>query len=298
MDEIYLCNVPHFKGMESIQKLYGSDTLLAVAGASFNQYMTLKLSDSLKILCRLVPRPVSSSAFGVCDTSVIQHLPNKPIDPSTVNLNIAVDKNGLEAIHVVDAKRIMVSVVFADVRDLKIWSENPVKLTEAVRNVLRLFVVRSDSVVNLKRLQREQKYNIDYILVHKTDCKNNGARTTLDTSLMIVKTMSTLQFNHVEIGLEVQPLFGMEPQVSRLKNIIKVARNGCSPLCNMVGTISFEQVSVIYLHIFICYILLDTSDRTIWHWKNTISLSCYRFFKMYPVQLRVYRFHKCRSGLY
>jgi len=160
------------------------------------------------------------------------HASNKLINPSTVKLEGCINRDQIEPITVVDAKRMVVSVVF---KDSNVWCENLNKLTAVVKHLLRLFVVHNDCVVSLKRLGEKQNFNIVFILVHKTDCKNNnGARVTSNTSVMVMKTMSAIQFYHVEIGLEVQPFFGMEPQVSHLKNIIKAARNGFSPLSNMV----------------------------------------------------------------
>ncbi|XP_025416333.1 spermatogenesis-associated protein 5-like protein 1 isoform X2 [Sipha flava] len=127
----------------------------------------------------------------------------------------------------------VVSIIFKDVKYQDIWSKNTTKLADVVRHILRLYVVLNNCIVNLKKLGSKQNFNIDYILIHKTDCKN-AARISSETSIMIIKTMSTIQFYHAEIGLEIKPLFGMEPQVTCLKNIIKAARNGCNPLCTMI----------------------------------------------------------------
>jgi len=232
MDSIFLSGIPDSKGLNTIQKLYSSDTLLGTS--LFNQYVLLKISEDAKILCKLVPQPISTVAFATCDSSVINHLPNKLIDPRTVKFELSIDKGNIEPISVRVAKRIIVSVIFNDVEQQSVWSTKPTKLTKAVRNLLRLFVVHNNCIVSLKRLGSKQNLNIQFILVHKTDCENNGAHINAETSVMIIKTMSTIQFSHAEIGLVVQPLFGMEPQVSSLKNIIKAARNGFNSLCNMV----------------------------------------------------------------
>lgn len=238
-DAIFLSSVPNSKGLTTIQKLYAPDTI--VATNSFNQYVLLKISDNAEILCKLVPRLMSSNTFAICDPSVVKHAPNKLINPSTVKLERSINKDCVEPISVVNAKRIVVSVVF---KDSNVWSDNLDKLTAAVKQLLRLFVVHNDCIVSLKRLGEKQNFNIDFILVHKIDCKNNGAHITVETSVVIMKTMSAIQFYHAEIGLEVPPLFGMKPQVSRLKNIIKAARNGCSPLCNMVSVIEKVKLCV------------------------------------------------------
>jgi len=232
MDTIFLSNIPESKGTTAIQKLYASDTVLSIN--QFNQYVLLKISENAKILCKLIPQVICTNSFASCDPSVIKHAPHRLINPLTVKLEISINKEHIEPICVADAKRMVVSVIFKDVKHQNIWSKNLFKLADAIRHLLRLFVVHNDCVVNLKRLNLKQNFNIDYILVHKTDCKNNAARINSDTNIMVIKTMSTIQFFQVEIGLEVQPLFGMESQVKCLKSIIKAARNGCSPLCNMV----------------------------------------------------------------
>lgn len=233
MDTIFLSNIPDYKGTTMIQKFYASDTVFA--SSYFNQYVLLKISDNAKILCKLIPQVICTNAFASCDPSVIKHAPQKPINPLTVRLEMPINKDRIEPISVANAKRMVVSVVFKDVKHQNIWSKNLFKLADAVRHLLRLFVVHNDCIVNLKRLKLKQNFNIDFILVHKTDCKNNAARINADTIIMVIKTMSAIQFYQAEIGLEVPPLFGMESQVKCLKSIIKAARNGCCPLCNMVS---------------------------------------------------------------
>lgn len=240
MDTIFVTSVPDSKSTSAIQKLYASDTLLSAS--LFNQYVLLKISNSAKLLCKLVPQPISTYSFASCDPSVVKHATKKLINPLTVNLNVSISKDDIEPIKITSARRMVVSVVFKDVHFQNIWSKNLTKLGEAVKNLLRLFVVNDDCIVSLKRLQSKQNLNIDFILVHTTDCKNSGARITSDTSIIVINTMSTIHFNHAEIGLEIQPLFGMGPQASCIKNIIKAARNGCKPLCNMVNIIHYFRV--------------------------------------------------------
>jgi hypothetical protein len=232
MDSIFLSGIPDSKGITTIQKLYASESILTTS--LFNQYILLKISENSKILCKLVPQIAFTFTFGRCDASVINHRPNKLIDPLTVNLEVTVSKEHIEPICVTTAKRMVVSIIFKDVKYQDIWSKNTTKLADVVRHILRLYVVLNNCIVNLKKLGSKQNFNIDYILIHKTDCKN-AARISSETSIMIIKTMSTIQFYHAEIGLEIKPLFGMEPQVTCLKNIIKAARNGCNPLCTMVS---------------------------------------------------------------
>lgn len=232
MNTVFLSSVPDSKGITTIQKLFASDTLLPTC--LFNQHVLIKISDNLKLLCKLVPQLIATDTFASCDSSVIKHAPNKLIDPSTVNLELSINKDDIEPVVVANAKRMVVSVIFKDVNYQNIWSKNLNKLAEAVKNLLQLFVVHNDCIVNLKRLNSKQNLNIDYILVHKTDCKNNGAITTPETSIIVIKTMSAIKFHHAEIGLEIPPLFGMERQVSCLKNIVEAARNGYNNLCNMV----------------------------------------------------------------
>jgi len=152
---------------------------------------------------------------------------------------MCINRDQIEPISVVNSNSIVVSVVF---KDLNVWSENSITLNTVIRHLLRLFVVHSDCIVDLKHLRKNQSFNVDYILVHKTDCGNNGARVTSKTSIMVIKSMSTIQFFHAEIGLEVKPFFGMEPQISHLKKIVMAAKNGCSPLCNMVIIMLIEKV--------------------------------------------------------
>lgn len=232
MNAIFLSDVPDSKGTIVIQKLYASITILATS--SFNQYVLLKISDNIKILCKIVPQLMFTEAFASCDPSVLLCTPNKLINPSTVKLDISINKDNIKPIAVANARSIEVSVVFKDVNNQNMWSGNLLKLSEAIKNVLQLFVVCSDSIVSLKRLSSKQCYNIDYILIHKTDCKNKCSCITPETIITIIKTMSTIQFYHAEIGLQVQPFFGMETHVSRLKNIIRAARNDCNNFCNMV----------------------------------------------------------------
>lgn len=232
MNAIFLSHVPDSKGAITIQKLYASITVLATS--SFNQYVLLKISNNIKILCKIVPQLMFTEAFASCDPSVLLCTSNKLINPSTVKLDISINKDDIKPIAVTNAKSIEVSVVFKDVNNQNMWSGNLLKLSEAIKNVLQLFVVCSDSIVSLKRLSSKQIYNIDYILIHKTDCKNKGLCITPETSVVIIKTMSTIQFYHAEIGLQVEPLFGMETHVSCLKNIIRAAKNDCNNLCNMV----------------------------------------------------------------
>lgn len=233
MDMVFLSNIPDYKGTTMIQKCYASDTVFA--SSQFNQYVLLKVSDKVKILCKLIPQVICTNSFASCDPSVIKHAPHKPINPLTVRLEMPINKDHIEPICVANAKRMVVSVVFKDVKHQNIWSKNLFKLADAIRHLLRLFVVHNDCIVNLKRLKLRQNFNIDFILVHKTDCKNNAARINPDTTIMIIKTMSAIQFYQAELGLEVPPLFGMESQVKCLKSIIKAARNGCCSLCNMVS---------------------------------------------------------------
>lgn len=232
MDVIFLTSVPDSKGTNTIQKLFASDTFLDTS--LFNQHVLIKVSDNLKLLCKLVPQLITTNTFASCDPSVVKHAPNKLINPSMVNLELFINKEDIEPVVVVRAKRMVVSVIFKNVNHQNLWSENSKKLADSVKNILRLFVVHNDCIVSLKRLNSKQNLNIDYILIHKTDCKDKGARITSETSIMIIKTMSAIQFYHAEIGLEVQPLFGMENEVSCLKNIVKAARNGYNNLCNMV----------------------------------------------------------------
>lgn len=237
MEKIYLSNVPDSKGTSSIQKLYASDNLLATS--FFNQYVLLQISDSAKILCKVIPQLTSTDIFASCDASVVKHAHNKLINPLLVKLDVPIKKEHIEPICVTNAKRMVVSVIFNDVKHQNIWSKDLPKLTVIIRHLLRLFVVHNDCIVSLKRLKLSQNFNIDFILIHKTDCENNAARTNSETSIMVIKTMSTIQFYHGEIGLEVEPLFGLESQVACLKNIINAARNGCNSLCNMVSMFYF-----------------------------------------------------------
>lgn len=259
METIFLSNIPNSKGTTMIQKLYASDTILD--NSQFNQYVLLKISDKAKILCKIIPRVICTNAFASCDPSVIKHAPQKLINPLTVKLEIPINKEHVEPICVTNSKRMVVSVVFKDVKHQNIWSKNLFKLADAIRHLLRLFVVHNDCIVNLKRLKSNQNFNIDFILIHKTDCKNNAARINSDTTIMVIKTMSTIQFYQAEVGLEVLPLFGMESQVKCLKSIIKAARNGSSSLCNMVcilwkiyvSTYLFNTINNYYFSFFRYY---------------------------------------------
>lgn len=233
---MFLSSVPDSKGITTIQKLYSSDTILATC--SFNQYVLLKISDGIKVLCKLVPQLISTDTFASCDSSVIKHAPNKLIDPFSIKLELLIRKEHIEPVCVSNAKCIVVSIVFKDVKHQNIWSKSHTKLTEAVRHLLRLFVVHNDCIVSLKRLKLKQNFNIDFILIHKTDCKNNAVRITSETSINVIKTMSSIQFYHTDIGSYVQPLFGLETQVTCLKSIIQAARNGLNPMCNMVCILS------------------------------------------------------------
>lgn len=259
METIFLSNISDSKGTTMIQKLYASDTLLD--NSQFNQYVLLKVSDNAKILCKIIPQVICTNTFASCDPSVIKHAPQKLINPLTVKLEIPINKQHIEPICVANSKRIVVSVVFKDVKHQNIWSKNPFKLADAIRHLLRLFVVHNDCIVNLKRLKSKQNLNIDFILIHKTDCKNNAARINSDTTIMVIRTMSTIQFYQAEVGLEVLPLFGMESQVKCLKGIIKAARNGSSSLCNMVcillkiyvSTCLFNTINNYYFSFFRYY---------------------------------------------
>lgn len=231
---VFLSDVPNTKGTTIIQKCFTADTILSTTDL-FNQYVLLKISDDAKILCKLVPLPVSTNTFASCDPSVVKHLPNKLINPSKLKLEVSIKREHIEPINVSNAKRMIVSVIFKDVDHQHVWSKDLSRLSEIVRNLLRIFVVHNDCVVSIKRLRLKNYFNIDFIVVHKTDCKKNGARITPETVIMIIKTMSTEQYDHAEIGLEVPPLFGMETQANCLKNIIRAARKGNKPVCNMVG---------------------------------------------------------------
>lgn len=233
MDTIFLSNISDSKGTTTIQKLYASDAVLPTT--QFNQYVLIQISENAKILCKLIPHAICSNAFASCDPSVVKHPPHKLINPLTVKLQIPITRTHIEPICVANSKRMVVSVVFKEVKHQNMWSKNLKKLADAVKHLLQLFVVHNDCVVNLKRLKSKQNLNIDFILVHITDCKKNAARINSETTITILKTMSAIQFHHAEIGLEVQPLFGMESQVKCLKSIILAARNGCCPLCNMVS---------------------------------------------------------------
>lgn len=233
LKSIYLTKILDSKGMSQIQKFYTSYTVMA--NSSYIEYVLIKISNDWKILCKLSPQLLTTSTFGCCDISVLKRTSKKLVHPLSVKLDKTVDLNDVRPICVADTKRIIVSVVFQQVEHQNIWSKNQTQLVEAIRHLLRLFVVHNDSVVSLKRLGLKQKYNIDFILVHKTDYHNKGARITLETNIMIIRTMCTDQYNQVEIGSEVEPLYGMEPQVSQLKSIIKAARKSSSPLCNMVS---------------------------------------------------------------
>jgi len=166
-----------------IQKFYASDTVLTTS--LFNQYVLLKISENDQILCKLIPQVIRTNAFASCDPSVIKHAPHKPINPLTVKLEIPINKEHIEPICVANSKRMVVSVVFKDVKHQNIWSKNLFKLADAIKHLLRLFVVHNDCIVNLKRLKLGQNFNIDFILVHKTDCKNNAARINPDTTIII-----------------------------------------------------------------------------------------------------------------
>lgn len=240
MEKVYLSSIPESKGTSSIQKLYASNNL--VSTSLFNQYVLLQISDTAKILCKVIPQLISTDVFASCDPSVVKHSPNKLINPLLVKLELPIKKEDIEPISVANAKRMVVSVVFNDVKYQNIWSKDLPRLAVVIRHLLRLFVVHNDCIVSLKRLKLLQNFNIDFILIHKTDCKNNAARITSETSIMVIKTMSSIQFYHGEIGLEVEPLFGLEPQVKCLKNIIKAARKGCNSLSNMVSTYIFFLV--------------------------------------------------------
>lgn len=291
MDTIFLSALPVSKGLAVIQKLYAFESILDSNSSTFNQYVLLKLSDEAKILCKLVPQPIASNTFATCDPSVVKHAPNKFINPFTsVKLEVSINKDHLETVNVSNAKRMVVSVIFRDVKHQNLWSKDLTKLAEAVKYLLQLFVVHDNCIVNLKRLGLKQKMNIDFILVHKTDCKNNAARTTLETCVMVIKTMSSMHFYHAEIGLEVPPLFGLKPQVTFLKKIIKAARNGCSPLCNQVRTtcllefLRFFQIK--YVDTWLCFInnchlILDIINWSIWEWENKFSSLCYCITKMH-----------------
>lgn len=235
MDTIFISSVPVSRGANAIQKLYASDAILAAG--SFDQYVLLKLSENVKLLCKFVPQLNSTGELAFCDPSVVIRAPNGLIDPSTVKLETFIKKEHIEPICVADATRVTVSVVFKDVKHQNVWSKDMIRLAKAVKHILRLFVVQSGCLVNLNRLGLKQNFNVDLLLVLKTDCQIEAAaaaRITPETSVDVVETMSSLQYYHAEIGLEVKPLFSMEPQVTHLKNIIKAARNGSSRLCNMV----------------------------------------------------------------
>lgn len=232
---MFVAKIPDSKDMSSIQKFHTSYTVMA--NSSFVEYVLIKISDDWKILCKLIPRVLAPSTFGCCDVSVLVRTSDKFIHPLSVKLDKKISKHDIKSIRVANAKRIMVSVVFKEVEHQNTWSKNRDQtiLIEAIRNILQLFVVYNNCIVSLERIGSRQQFNIDLILVHKTDSNKYAAQVTLETSIVIMETMSTIEYNHLKIGLEVEPLFSLEPQVSRLEAIIKAARNGRSPLCNMVS---------------------------------------------------------------
>ncbi|XP_050436887.1 ribosome biogenesis protein SPATA5L1-like [Adelges cooleyi] len=232
MSTVYLSKVPNSNHVDTIQKMYASENISS--SKLFNQYVFVKISKEIKIICRIVPQLNTSCSFARCDVSVVQHLPDQLIDPMTVMLDTFIDQKHIEAINVTKAKQIFVSVVFTDVKHQNEWSMKPLMLAEAINNCLQLFVVHNNCIVNLKKLRPKQMLNIDFILVHKTDCKNNAALTTPETNIMIIQTMNYQQFQQTKIGCKVEPLFGLDPQIQCLKSIIEVAKTGQKSICNQI----------------------------------------------------------------
>ncbi|XP_050537464.1 ribosome biogenesis protein SPATA5L1-like isoform X1 [Daktulosphaira vitifoliae] len=235
MTSIYLSKIPDKSHVATIQHMYAAENV--ICSTTFNQYVLIKINEELKILCKHVPQINFTNTFARCEMSVVQHMPNQYIDPSVVKLDIPIEC--IEKVTVCNAKRIFVSVIFSDVKYQNDWSNDTLSLTKVIKNCLRLFVVHNHCIVNLNKLGSNRTLNIVYILIHRTDCNNNAARITTDTNIVIIKTMSYLQFQQVEIGLKVEPVFGLASQVSCLKNIIEVAKTTkklyqCSFFCNQI----------------------------------------------------------------
>lgn len=241
-----LSKICHSKG-NLIQKFETSYTVMT--NRSFYEYVLIKISDDWQILCKLIPQLFVPSTFGCCDVSVLIRTSGKLIHPLTMKLDKKISKDDIKPIRVINTKNISISVVFKEVEHQNVWSNNQYQnqniLTDAIRNMLQLFVVHNNCIVSLERFGSSNQFNIDLILVHKAaylyNSKNYAAQISSETTITIFEMLSTIEYNQVKIGLEVKPLFGMEPQVSLLKAIIKAARNGCSPLCNMVGILLFNK---------------------------------------------------------
>lgn len=227
--------LPEKSSILNLQKLCISEQLLPASSHGKFASITIpcvfnssnKFPCNLFCLCQIFLSKTMHTSFCKLNMSVCgyEDSSDKKIYPvsSVESLNF-VSINSLTILDSVNnIKSASVVVVLNKPKDVNKWRSQPVKISELVKNILKLFTLKSGSVVFLDCLRTVCDSDI-YCLLLENLGKVNIGHVVSSTRVKVSKVISKITFEQIySTGKDLPFLGGLEKPMKTLTNILKIA---------------------------------------------------------------------------
>lgn len=173
------------------------------------RYVVVKLNSGLSFICRVWKRNVLNSSYCIVDPTV--EIRNFLCIPPRVELKVSrLFLDNYEIIPAVNVvKSLNLNLVFTDSDERTRWMEKPKNLVDSLREVLKLFVISSESVIHLNRLKEFDRFGIHSIHILSLSCSGFG-RVIKTTKVQICKQISLITYSQLYSCPNRQVIFHFE----------------------------------------------------------------------------------------
>uniref|UniRef100_A0A1B6KGZ2 AAA+ ATPase domain-containing protein n=1 Tax=Graphocephala atropunctata TaxID=36148 RepID=A0A1B6KGZ2_9HEMI len=234
----HLSILPQTSSLFNVQKLCISDQVFPAT--SNGKFAIITSSNKNYYLCKIFFCKLLHPSFCKVDTSVCglvssngNSLYPTPSSLTSINLSEICILPSVENI-----KSIVVSVVFSHPLDIKKWKHQTAKLSELLKNILKVFFVKGNSVVYINGLKSILEVKIHCLLIENIGNVNVG-RVGNSTKIKINKLISNITFEQIyTFRDDTTVLGGLEQPLHALTVLVK-AVGGCRansslPVCKQV----------------------------------------------------------------
>nr|CAD7435628.1 unnamed protein product [Timema monikensis] len=190
------------------------------------KFALLQLNQELKCVCKLQARN---------DLILLEHF---QLDPSVIVFsNTIKGSDGLPSKSiisncrysnvkcikifplVVNLKKISITIIFKDVRNVTLWRNQMGTLCNIVKDMMKMFTITNKCIVSLENLNVSQRCGLSYIIIHSIGHKNMVGKVDSTTNIFISSIVSRERFEQLQND-NVQKLGGLDNPYQTLKEIV------------------------------------------------------------------------------
>lgn len=205
----------------NLQKLKVSDTVFPAT--SHGKFAVVHTTDNIYCLCQLFLSSTLHSSFcnvdlSVCGYSSIEGSKKYPAKKPPEKISVS----SVEVLPSIEhLKSVSLVVVFNTPTEAKHWKHKPSQLGDLTKNILKLFVLKRNCVVNLDGIKELFDTQLNCFLVESTGNIEVG-KVVNSTKIKISSIISSITYKQVYANNgDFETLGGLEEPTKNLKEIMK-----------------------------------------------------------------------------